>query len=675
MVKYQYMAKNEIITIVVTCYNVEEYVVKCFDSILRQTYTNIEIIAVDDHSSDDTKKIIQRYEKKYKNFKAIYNKRNRGQGYSRNIGIAATNTKYISFVDSDDWIEINFIEELYKSLISAKADIALCDIYVKHDNPSANHRVVMYDAKPNKFGFINTGLAASSCNKLYKTEIFKGLNYPENLANDDIQVVLAIMYKYNVTYTDKTYYNYYQRIGSTQNGHVSKKRLDVFKSLEFLKYNIGAKIDSKTWDAIIWHQVIVVLLIVIPRAKGLKNRRELIKEFHRLANDHGINLAGNQGFANYTKQNRLNYIYGNIVVYLVVHRLYLLASLSMKLFNMYLQHTNKIKFAIKVLRLPITFAKDPIGLINRVRSIILRKNVIKTKTTIRSLISEAKKQQKLRDSDLVSVVIPNYNYKNFLIERVYSILFQTKKIGEIIILDDKSTDQSIELAEEIKRNIDKYVPVRLINNKTNQGTFNQWKKGFYEAKYDYVWIAEADDFSHKDFLNHAVNPLINNHNVVLSYVDTGFIDEKGIFIESARRHIDYQKSGHWNSSYISNGLDEIHNYSFLNNTIANVSSVVFRKLNSIDYEMIFKDSCSYKQAGDWVFYLNYMQAGDISYVNKTYNYYRFHGNNVSANTKAKIHLDEILRIYNMLDDRLKLTKKQKQMQQKRIKYLKKAWKI
>lgn len=667
--------KNEDVTVVVTCYNVENYITKCFDSILSQTYPNIKIIAVDDHSTDKTKKIIGQYAKKYKNFSAIYNKSNHGQGYSRNVGIKETKTKYIAFVDSDDWIESNFINELYLAITTNKADLAVCDIFVRHENPVSDYRVVMYDTKPDRYGLINTGLAASSCNKMIKTDLIKPIPYPENLANDDIQVVLALMYKYKTAYTDKTYYNYYQRPGSTQNGEVSSKRFEVFKSIQNLRDNINEDIDELVWDAIVWHQVIIVLLVVVPKASGILNRRRLVKDFHKLAIDNSVDIQKNQGFMRFMELGKLNKIYGSIIKFTMSKKLFTLASITMSIYFFCLRHKNKIKLGIKIVRLPIKFMKDPRGVTNRAKSIIKRKYVLDPKITIESVVVAAKKQQKMKTNNLVSVVIPNYNYRNFLIERVYSIVNQSRKIGEIIILDDNSTDSSVELAEEIQQAIDKYIPVRLINNKVNQGTFKQWSRGFSEAKYDYIWIAEADDFSHKDFLVCALKPFSIDPDIVLSYVDTGFMDARGLFIESARRHIDYQVSGHWDSDYIIDGIEEIRRYSYLNNTIANVSSVVFRKHPNIDYADILKDSMGYKQAGDWVFYTNCMLNGKIAYTNKTYNYYRMHGSNVSASTKAKIHLEEILKIYEMIDNRIGLTLKQKRLQEKRIKLLKKVWNV
>ena len=353
----------------------------------------------------------------------------------------------------------------------------------------------------------------------------------------------------------------------------------------------------------------------------------------------------------------------------------MLCSLYMSFYTFYLNHKTFIKRAAKLSRAPITFVKDPVGFTHKLKARIFPKNVIKKSLTISDLVGAARQNSKLSQDSPVTVVIPNYNYEKFLIQRLYSILYQTHKIGEILILDDNSTDNSVELAAKIKDSIDKYIEVRLINNVQNQGTFKQWKKGFNQARHDYVWIAEADDYSHKDFLASVMKTYENNSDIVMSYVDTGFIDANGVFIESAKRHIDYQRSGHWDKDYVINGVEEIKKYTYLNNTIANVSSVVFQKSKSIDYDKLFLDSANYKQAGDWVFYTNYSFYGDIAYVNRTLNYYRMHGSNVSASTKAKIHLEEILKIYEMIDKRVGLTFKQKKLQEERIKLLKKAWNV
>ena len=107
--------KKELITIVIPVYKVEKYIDRCIKSVINQTYKNLEIILVDDGSPDNCPKICDEYAEKDKRIKVIH-KKNGGLSDARNVGIEAAKGKYISFIDSDDWIEKDFIECLYKSI-------------------------------------------------------------------------------------------------------------------------------------------------------------------------------------------------------------------------------------------------------------------------------------------------------------------------------------------------------------------------------------------------------------------------------------------------------------------------------------------------------------------------------------------------------------------------------
>jgi len=663
--------KSEKITIIVPCYNVENYVERCLNSLLSQSYDNVEVIMVEDCSTDGTKKIVQKYEKKYQNFRAIYNEKNGGLGHARNVGIAATKSKYIAFLDSDDWWPENFISDMYEVLIANKADISCCDIYLRYDDPRQDKRVILYTNKPDRMGLIDSGMAAASSNKLFKIELFNDLKYPEGIVNEDIPVSLAILYKYKAAYTSNTWWNYYQRSGSIQNSKITSKRFDMFKAVNLLKKNLDGKIDDKIWQAVIWQQVIAVFLYVMPRAKGVFYRKDLIEEFYSLSKENQVEIVNNWGFKKYLKFSRGNNIYGGRAIKYLVGRNFLLCSIWMGLYQFFT--TNKLaKLAVKSLKA----MRHPRQAARIVWNKIKRQHVIKKEIGQNDLLLAARRQYELSDPGLVSVIIPNYNYERYLVQRLYSILYQTTKIGEIIILDDNSTDSSVELVERLQKQISKYVPVRLINNANNQGTFRQWERGFSEAKNEFVWIAEADDYSHKDFLRHALRPLNENQEVVISYTDTGYINEQGLLLGSVRSDIDYYlKCGHWNKSYVNNGLEEARAYSYLNNTIANVSSVVFRKKPNTEYSKLFADARKYRQVGDWVFYINYMVHGDIAYTNKMLNYYRMHEDNVSSTMRAYDHINEILDIQKMFIKKLKLSKQHQRNMSKRIKFLQREWKV
>ena len=307
--------------------------------------------------------------------------------------------------------------------------------------------------------------------------------------------------------------------------------------------------------------------------------------------------------------------------------------------------------------------------------IIIKRTVIKRNITIQDLEKKAKKQSKKQQGKVkISVVIPNYNYENFLIPRIYSILYQTEKIYEIIILDDNSKDNSRELIDTIVDRLKPYKKKKKIYNKENSGcAFKQWKKGFEIAKGDYVWIAEADDCCQKTLLRNIIKPIKENKDIYISYADTAFINAwDKIILPTIKPEIDIRKTGHWDSNFVDNGLEEIENYTFLNCIIANVSSCLIKKEN---YDDIFEKIIEYKQAGDWLFYINVMKKGKIAFCNKPLNYYRLHGNNVTSVTKKQKHFDEIVKIHEEVRNIIKMTDWHENEINKRYDFLKRVWEL
>ena len=143
-------------------------------------------------------------------------------------------------------------------------------------------------------------------------------------------------------------------------------------------------------------------------------------------------------------------------------------------------------------------------------------------------------------------------------------------------------------------------------------------------------------------------------------------------MRSIKPEIDILKTGHWDKDFTAEGIDEINKHAYLNCTIANVSSVLFK---NDDYSLYFKESGKFKQAGDWLFYVNVIKNGKISYSNKPINYYRVHGNNVTSVTKKQAHFDEIVKIHDKISKIIKLNKEQKKNINDRYKFLKKVWNL
>ena len=660
------------ITIIVPCYNVEKYLDRCVKSILNQTNQNFEVILIEDCSTDSTKEIVERYTRENPGkIRAIYNKTNQGLGENRNIGLRDTKTDIVTFIDSDDWFQLNFLEKMLDTLIKGSVDVAICDITLSFDDVSRNIRVKAFKNRADKFGFINTGMIASSNNKLFKKKVFDGLEFVKGLNNEDIPTIIPIVNKFKIAYCGNTFYNYSQREGSIQNSDITEKRFDAFSVVDIARQRMEKdKVSREIWDAIVYHQLMILLLFVIPKQTNLIKRKKLIVGFYE-------RIVSYNPIDNFCYK---EYLYSvSLPVRRYADRLY--KSLMARKFNKVNRMMSIANGANRVLdsrliKISRFFICHPRSALRIAKNRFIHGNVIKNAALdIESVVLAAEVQKNKKDSKNLSVIIPNYNYESFMYQRIYSILNQTAKIGEIIVLDDVSTDGSVALIRDIIDRIKSFVDIRLVVNKDNQGVFRQWEKGFDMAKYEYVWIAEADDYSEKDFLVNTLKPLDADENVVVSYVNTAYITGDGWFINSVKNDIDIQKSGHWNKSYVNAGIDEIRKYSFLNNTIANVSSAVFRKKSDINYKKLFAVARDYKQAGDWIFYTNYMTYGDVAYTNKTLNYYRMHGNNVSSTIKKEAHLNEIRKIHNSFVKKYNLDQWHINKMSVRRDLLKKTWKI
>jgi len=236
----------------------------------------------------------------------------------------------------------------------------------------------------------------------------------------------------------------------------------------------------------------------------------------------------------------------------------------------------------------------------------------------------------------VSIIVPNYNHADFLEERMASIYNQTYQNIEVIILDDCSSDNSIAILKKYKATYPEIT--RCYFNESNSGSpFSQWKKGIKLAKGNLIWIAESDDSCDKDFLEKLV-AYFSDDSIILSYADTIFVDHKGnrhsFTFESYISQINPHK---WNTSYTISAHEEVNASLGLLNTIPNVSSVVFRRIEGIF--PLFNDPGWQKMqvCGDWLFYLNLIQGGRIAFCRETHGYYRIY----ETSTSKKTHIQDI----------------------------------
>ena len=247
------------ISVLIAVYNVEEYLPHCIESVINQTYKNIEIIIIDDGSTDKSGIISDEYAKKDKRI-IVYHIDNHGLSYVRNMGIKLSKGKYISFIDGDDYIESDFIEILYNNLIKYNADLSCCSYYgvfkrnIKPRNNKINLYIMNSDESVEK-SFLDKGLEVYAWNKLYKRELFDIITFPLGKRSQDRFVMYDIFLKCNkVVYESIPKYYYLQRKSSAAHNleNINRDAIEAsYKSICTLKdnsnlYNLASKDYIKT---------------------------------------------------------------------------------------------------------------------------------------------------------------------------------------------------------------------------------------------------------------------------------------------------------------------------------------------------------------------------------------------------------------------------------------------
>lgn len=226
-------------------------------------------------------------------------------------------------------------------------------------------------------------------------------------------------------------------------------------------------------------------------------------------------------------------------------------------------------------------------------------------------------------SPLVSIIVPNYNCEKFLAKRLDSIINQTFKNFEIIILDDASTDQSLKVIEKYL-----HLPfVKLIKCQVNSGSpFIQWHKGFLEAKGEFIWFAEADDFCEPDLLQKLL-PNFNKADIALAYCNSLMVNQSDNVIGDYNNYLNQLDPHHWQSSYQVTDVQEINFGLGIKNSIPNASAVLIRK--SCISDTIFKTIFQFKFSGDWFFYMQVIRGHSVAFCAEKLNYHRKHDQTVS----------------------------------------------
>lgn len=256
----------------------------------------------------------------------------------------------------------------------------------------------------------------------------------------------------------------------------------------------------------------------------------------------------------------------------------------------------------------------------------------------------------------VSVIVPNYNHAAFLKQRIDSIISQSYKDFELILLDDCSTDNSKEIMLSYKDN--PHVASITINDQNSGSPFKQWITGINKARGQYIWIAESDDYAASDFLEKTVAQLDQHPTARICYTGSHLVDSNNNPLDGLYA----KKFDLWNEdgeAYTINTGFYIREKIYHTNTTYNASMILFRKEGCLeDIDMKFAEM---RYCGDWLFWISQILKGEyVVEIHQKLNYFRKHGyNTTEEGTRDFACLQEVLYIKNFLyslypTDRIKI---------------------
>lgn len=227
---------KDLISVIVPVYNVEAYLPMCLESIINQTYKNLEIILINDGSTDNSLNICKNYAKKDDRI-VVKTQKNKGLSATRNKGIEMAHGKYIGFVDADDVISLNMYEYLYRAIIQDRSQLSICN-YIMFDKEKPIFTKKYQSTKLTtvealKQLMIDKDITNHAVDKLYLRDLFDGIEFPVDRKYEDIATTYKLFLSANsISYVPCYLYGYYQRVGSITGEYNKNTNLDFIKAID-----------------------------------------------------------------------------------------------------------------------------------------------------------------------------------------------------------------------------------------------------------------------------------------------------------------------------------------------------------------------------------------------------------------------------------------------------------
>lgn len=266
------------ISMIIPSYNASQYIDKCVESILSQTFSNFEVIVIDDGSTDDSLKQWRKYEKEDSRFR-VFHQENKGQAISRNRAVKEARGSYITFVDVDDFIDSDMLEVMYQVVKKQKVDLVWCELYKIEGNQKTHLFPIFDNITDEKKDYIlnNAGPVA----KLIKKEILidHELYFLENRIYEDIAIIPSYaLYAKKIVHINRPMYYYMIYEGSTMHQVTYNKKLeDIFFAMEHMRNTFLTKYQEEIEYLHIHHLLHAASLRFFKFPEGRQNLSQIVK--------------------------------------------------------------------------------------------------------------------------------------------------------------------------------------------------------------------------------------------------------------------------------------------------------------------------------------------------------------------------------------------------------------
>lgn len=225
------------VSIIVPVYQVEKHLIKCLDSLVNQTLQDIEILVINDGSTDGSQKIIDEFQEKYPSLIQSFYKENGGLSDARNFGLDEAKGDFIAFVDSDDYVSTFMFEEMSQLAEKHNAEMVICNLQKVDEEGHVTQKLTQIPNMEERIDLkshlsIFSDLSYFACNKIFKKELFDHKRFKVGVHFEDIQLIPQLLLKCTtISQTQSYHYNYLERLGSITKTH-NLKGLDILKAVD-----------------------------------------------------------------------------------------------------------------------------------------------------------------------------------------------------------------------------------------------------------------------------------------------------------------------------------------------------------------------------------------------------------------------------------------------------------